>query len=353
MTPLKQKLIKQIKTHGPIGIAQFMQACVGDRDYGYYQKNEPFGVEGDFTTAPEISQLFGEIIAIWLIQAWQKLKKPQHFNLCEMGPGRGTLMDDILRTISKLAPEMLANAQIYLIESSERLVEHQKAKLARHNCAIHWRRHFGNLPPLPLLFIANELFDALPLCQYVFKGGQFHKRYIGLDGKDALCFVLGRPINKKIPCDLNKFKDDDVVETSFYRKCLMRKLATVISREFGAALVIDYGAATQAWGDSLQAVSRHKYQDIFATPGQADLSSHVDFFALKNIALRHGCFENLVTQRQFLLNHGLLERAGALGFQKSQAIQQQISEDVERLAGSNHMGELFKVLSLLRLKESA
>lgn len=348
MTPLKEKLAKQIKLRGAIGVDQFMQSCLSDRDFGYYQINEPFGVEGDFTTAPEISQLFGEIIAIWLIQAWQKLEKPQYFNLCEMGPGRGTLMDDILRTISKITPQMLASAQINLIETSERLIEQQKAKLVRHNCTIYWRQDLDDLPRLPLLFVANELFDALPINQYMFKRGHFHKRLIGLDFNDSLCFVLGRQIKRKIPCDLKKFKDDDIVETSFYRKSLMRKLAGYISSNTGAALIIDYGAANEAWGDSLQAVSKHEFQHVLAAPSRADLSSHVDFSALKKIASRYGCFESLVTQRQFLVQHGLLERAGVLGFKKPQALQQQIKKDVERLAGADHMGDLFKVLSLIK-----
>lgn len=348
MSPLQEKIIRLITLQGPIDISQYMLMALADPEYGYYKTASPFGYEGDFITAPETSQMFGEMIAVWALSAWQGMGRPAPFLLCEMGPGRGTLMDDLLRTIGKLSPECLAAAHVVLVETSHRLGAIQKEKLRTHDKKIEWVAGFEKMPNLPLVLIANELFDALPIHQYVSNHGALHERMVAIDKNGNLCFSQGltNPDTAPMPVSAEKLPDGTVIEISPIRFALAQNISAHIASNRGAALIIDYGALEPGFGDTLQAISQHSFRNPLENPGAYDLTSHVDFAALARAAYQEGCHTAGLTQGDFLIRLGLLERAGRLGTHKDEAARQQITADVERLAAPDQMGELFKVLCI-------
>ncbi|QND53804.1 class I SAM-dependent methyltransferase [Phyllobacterium sp. 628] len=343
---LKQRIIWQIEATGPISVADYMALCLFDPENGYYTTREPFGRDGDFITAPEVSQMFGELIGVWCVGAWQAMGSPAQFILCEMGPGRGTLMKDVLRTLVKIAPDFAAAADIRMIEISGRLAELQKVKLATCGLPIQWHEQFSDIPSGPLLLFANELFDAIPVRQYVKSGGRFVERMVTLDPNGNLVFAAGTGSidTALLPPEHDTAPDGSIFEIAPARSALMQDIAERINRERGAALLIDYGHLQQGLGDTLQALSRHKSADVLAEPGLADLTTHVDFDSLAKAAHAEGCQTSAMSQGDFLIAMGLLDRAGALGSGKPAEFQEQIRADVERLAGPDQMGTLFKVL---------
>lgn len=352
ITSLKAKLIHTINENGPLTISQFMSLCLSDAHYGYYKTAEPFGREGDFITAPEVSQMFGEMLAIWIILTWQALDKPNNFILCEMGPGRGTLMDDVLRTIKKLNVNCFKAADIYLIETSPKLRDSQKKRLQSYDKSITWQDHFSTIPPFPLILIANELFDCLPIHQYIFDGQNWHERMVSTtttaDNQQELIFCIGSIIAAPIlPYALNDpIHQGTIIEVSPARENVMDAIANHLAHYRGAALIIDYGAIEPKPTDTLQAMSKHRFSAPLANPGQDDLTSHVDFAALAYRAQQMQCQTYMTTQGNFLLNLGLIERAQILGHGRDGELQAKISQDVERLAGDHQMGSLFKVLCI-------
>lgn len=351
MTPLKQSLIKQIKADGPISIAAYMAACLFHPNHGYYVNENPFGAEGDFITAPDISQMFGELTAAWLIEQWRAQGSPAHFTLCEIGPGRGTWMHDILRTITKAEPAMLEKADVVLIEKSEQLKQQQAQKLSAFSQTVKWHDDIADLKRQPTLFIANELFDALPVRQFVKTKQGWLERMVDIDAKGELIFTVGSAsIDTNIlPLNANAADDGSIFEYAPAREALMQNIATHINAHNGCGLFVDYGYAASSIGDTLQAVRNHAPENTLASPGKADLTSHVDFEALSISAHSAGAKAHpVMTQADFLLALGLVERAGILGAGKDKETQNAITQEVHRLAGNdaNQMGELFKVLCL-------
>ncbi|RWF17502.1 SAM-dependent methyltransferase, partial [Mesorhizobium sp.] len=191
MSTLKQRIIGLIGAAGPIPVSEYMALCLFDPEEGYYTTREPFGAAGDFITAPEISQMFGELVAVWLYQAWQGAGRPLPPTFAEIGPGRGTLMKDMLRTWSRLDPALVAGASFAMVETSTRLAEIQKQTLAGQNVALGWHQSLDTLPPQPLFIVGNELFDAVPIRQFVYVGAGWRERVVGLDGADELHFFAG------------------------------------------------------------------------------------------------------------------------------------------------------------------
>ncbi|NKC02519.1 class I SAM-dependent methyltransferase [Brucella haematophila] len=350
-TTLKDRLKRLIGTTGPISVADYMAACLGDRESGYYTTREPFGREGDFITAPEVSQMFGELIGIWCVAEWDALGRPANTLLCEIGPGRGTLMCDMLRTISKLAPQMLPGLRVAMVETSARLVEKQKQKLADLGVSVTWFERFADVdadtPDVPLILVSNELFDAIPFRQFVKSNGRFVERLIGLDDQDQFHFVSGAGgIDPALlPEDHAQTPEGTIFEAAPARTALLQEIAQRIAKTRGAALNIDYGHLQSGFGDTLQAMLKHAYDDVFAHPGVADLTSHVDFDILGQAARATGCKTGAMTQGEFLLTMGLLDRAGRLGTGRDSTFQEKIRQDVERLAAPDQMGTLFKVLA--------
>lgn len=346
MNALAERIRTLIEASGPISVADYMTLCLSDPEAGYYTTRDPFGQGGDFVTAPEISQMFGELVGVWCIGAWTALGRPKAFTLCEIGPGRGTLMADLLRTTGRIAPDFLAAARVRMIETSPRLAARQQETLADAPVMPEWVDRIEAVPGGPLILVANELFDALPIRQYVKHAGSFRERAVGVD--DAGGFVFGAGVGMidpaLLPAGHETAAEGTIFEASPARTALMDMIATRIAADRGAALLVDYGHLEPGFGDTLQAVLRHEPDDVFAHPGEADLTSHVDFAALALAARAAGCRAATTTQGQFLLDMGLLERAGRLGAGKDDAVQDKIRADVERLAAPGQMGDLFKVL---------
>jgi SAM-dependent MidA family methyltransferase len=348
MNRLGEKIAGLIRATGPISVADYMATCLFDPEDGYYTTREPFGVAGDFVTAPEVSQMFGELVAVWLIQAWHAGGSPAPVTLAEIGPGRGTLMKDMVRTVRRIAPDLAAAASFALVEASPRLAQVQKATLEAAGIAATWHETIDTLPDQPLLVAGNEIFDALPFRQFVRIDGKWLERGIGLVEDGALGFGVGTVALAAgaVPGSLQDAPDGAVFEIAPAREALMSSVAQRIARRGGAGLFFDYGHLAPGPGDTFQAVRKHRSESVLDNPGEADLTSHVDFSALATVARSHGLKAPAMTQGEFLLAMGLLERAGRLGQAEEEAARQRISADVDRLAGPDQMGNLFKVMAV-------
>lgn len=334
---LKRRITELITEAGPIPVSQYMALCLLDPADGYYTTREPFGARGDFTTAPEVSQMFGELVAVWLASAWQAAGKPQDATLAEIGPGRGTLMRDMLRTLSRIAPDL--TRRVAMIETSPRLVDVQKRTLGETTAA--WHRDVAELPDAPLFIVGNELFDAIPIRQFVKTPQGWRERCVGLDADGELAFVAGPGTTDAALPDA---PTGAVFEIAPARIALMQQIAERIARHGGAGLFVDYGHLATGIGDTLQAMRAHGYVDALAAPGEADLTSHVDFAELGAAAGADGLETRAMTQARFLLGMGLLERAGQLGAAGDAGVRERLQGEVERLAAPDQMGELFKML---------
>ncbi|TKT77327.1 class I SAM-dependent methyltransferase [Aquamicrobium sp. LC103] len=351
MTTLKERLRRLIAAAGPITVSDYMATCLFDPQAGYYTTREPFGAAGDFTTAPEVSQMFGELVAVRLYTAWRAAGSPLPATFAEIGPGRGTLMRDMLRTLGKLDPDFIASADVALIEASPRLAAIQKETLADGPGAPRWFRETGELAERPLIIVGNELFDALPMRQAVKTAHGWRERVVRLDDEGELEFAAGAAELDPavLPSAAADAPTGAIFEYAPARTALMEEIAATIAARGGFGLFIDYGYTEPAIGDTLQAVRRHAFDDVLAHPGEADLTSHVDFSALAQAARDHGLRASIATQGDFLLRMGLLERAGALGASTDEAARERLRGEVERLAGPSEMGKLFKVMEVARV----
>lgn len=345
---LAAKLARVINATGPLSIAEYMHICMSDPQYGYYQTQTIFGEEGDFITSPEVSQMFGELIAVWCMEKWIAMGRPTRFNMVELGPGRGKLMSDLLRA-AKTMPAFHAAAQIHLVETSPSLRRVQADILATGNQEIVWLSDISELSSLPVIFIANEFLDVLPIRQYVLQDNKWHERLIGLDDCGRLAFCLSRD---RLPISAfgkaYKFaKSGAVLESSPSREAFIQSISLHLRECNGAGLFFDYGHAQTGLGETLQAIRKHEHVDILTEPGFSDLSSHVDFEALGLVAYRQKIqVGKIKSQGEFLLDLGLLERAGSLGKGQSPETQARLTREVDRLASPNQMGHLFKAFYL-------
>ena len=346
---LRQRIIALIEAQGPMSVAQFMTISLLDPKEGYYATRDPLGAGGDFTTAPEISQMFGEMIGLWLVQAWADQGCPKNPRLVELGPGRGTLMADILRT-AKVAPEFLADLEVVLVEASPVLQQAQGDRLRGLGADISWQAQFDDsLCDRPLFLIANEFFDALPLRQYVKTGRGWCERMVTVLN-DELTFALA-PVPTPpalVPPGRENAPDGGVCESSPAATALAEEIARVIAAKGGAALIIDYGyAEASGFSETLQAVSGHRFADALAQPGEDDLSAHVDFAALAQAGRRGGAnVFGPVTQGMLLANIGIAERAGQL-MQSNPENAADLLSATERLIGNDQMGQLFKAMAFV------
>ncbi|WP_349362585.1 MAG: class I SAM-dependent methyltransferase [Roseitalea porphyridii] len=349
-TPLGTILAARIAATGPMPVADYMAECLLHPKHGYYASREPFGAGGDFVTAPEISQLFGEIVGAFLINAWRQAGRPAPFLLAEAGPGRGTLMADIVRT-ARIDPAFDEAARVTLIEASARLRAVQKTTLRDGAQRVTWCDRLDELPRRPLLLVANEFLDALPVRQFVRTDKGWRERMVGLDAEGALAFVAGPATlgANDLPPGHASAPEGAVFEIAPAREAVAATIGAHLAAHGGVALLIDYGHLRTAVGDTLQAVRGHQHADPLAEPGLADLTYHVDFEAIARAATAAGATAlPPMTQGDFLIGAGILERAGRLGAGKGEAVQRQITKAVERLCGTGtgQMGALFKVLCL-------
>jgi NADH dehydrogenase [ubiquinone] 1 alpha subcomplex assembly factor 7 len=363
MTPLESIIKQLILQDGPISVARFMELCLAHPTHGYYMTRDPLGCAGDFTTAPEISQMFGELIGLWAADAWQKMGAPTKIALVELGPGRGTLMSDALRAAKSVA-DFSASLDVHLVEISPVLREIQLKTLINHT--ITWHDSINTLPACPTLIIANEFFDALPIRQFVKQSTGWHERLVGLNEVGDLIFgispqqaveVLPSPLagegaSKRRVRGINNLPTySSIFEISDASRDVAHNLYQHLKTHSGAALFIDYGHIQSGFGDTLQALKAHKMVSPFEHIGEADITAHVDFERLAKIAINAGLtVKQLTTQAEFLNQLGIHQRAQTLtNNSKTEAQKHDIQTALQRLLGTapTGMGSLFKVLELV------
>ena len=337
MTPLQRVLEGRIARSGPIGLAEYMTLCLLHPEHGYYTRSPPFGAEGDFVTAPEISQMFGEMLGLFLARVWLDQGRPAPFVLAEPGPGRGTLMADMLRA-TRGVPGFHEAAGIWLVEASPRLAELQRRALSGHR--VTHAENLSALPEGPLYLVANEFFDALPVRQFQRTERGWQERMVGLEG-GRLALGLAPPLATP-PVETAEAAIGDIREIRPAATAIMEEIAPRIEAAGGVALVIDYGSWGPA-GNSLQAVRNHTRCDLLATPGRADLSAHVDFRALA--AGAGGLARSALTpQGVFLERLGITARARRLAEGLEGAALENHLAAHRRLTHPEEMGNLFQAI---------
>ncbi len=347
MSGLERFIQYLIHDEGPMPVAHYMSLCLGHPEHGYYMTRDPFGAEGDFTTAPEISQMFGELIGLWAAEVWRMMGAPKRVALVELGPGRGTLMADALRA-AKLVPEFSAAIEVHLVEMSPVLQERQKATLGPSAPRITWHQTIETLPGCPLIIIANEFLDALPIRQFIRQGAGWHERMVGLDELGQLVFGLALEAEAALAATLAE--DGAVLEFAAIAQGIVESLAKKLLKQSGAALFIDYGHVQTGFGDTLQALKAHKPVSLLFNPGEADITAHVDFAALSRVGTKAGLrVQGAATQAEFLAALGIEYRAATLmKAAKSDAQRDTIQVAQQRLTdpAQTGMGTLFKVMAL-------
>jgi len=343
MAPLESLIHNMITRNGPITVEQFMELALAHPEHGYYHARNAIGRGGDFTTAPEISQMFGEMLGLWAGVVWQQIGSPDRLQLIEIGPGRGTLMADMVRA-ARSVPGFAEALDIQLVETSARLRAAQRAALPDET--VHWHDNLHSVPGGPAIIVANEFLDALPVQQIVrMADAAWHERQVALDTNDQLIFAVADGPATQPP-------DIDAPPGTIFERSPRRAEATAAIAEkllsgTGAALVIDYGHTQSAPGDTLQAVRDHRPHPVLTDPGLADLTSHVDFEAISKVCERAGAVPHgPLAQGRFLSRIGIEARAGLLMKAASPGTAQDVETALHRLIDPAAMGALFKVLAM-------
>ena len=351
-SPLEAEIRRRIAVAGPMPVGEYMALCLSDPTHGYYVTRDPLGASGDFITAPEISQMFGELIGLWTAAVWTQLGSPENIRLVELGPGRGTLMKDALRAV-KVLPAFRDAVVLHLVEMSPVLRAQQERALAEENLPMHWHGALDDVPPGPAIIIANEFFDALPVHQAVKTPSGWHERCVEVGADDKLAFTAAQePIphfDSVVPQRLREAPVTSIYE--WRADTAAMALGRRIAVEGGAALVIDYGHSESALGDTLQALHRHSYADVLGNPGGADLTAHVDFEAFTRAAEAMGANAfGPIDQSTFLRRLGIETRAAKLKARATREAAADIDSALKRLIGhgAGNMGELFKVVALVQ-----
>jgi SAM-dependent MidA family methyltransferase len=344
MTPLESLLVRRIAATGPMRLADYMAECLLHPEHGYYTRAEPFGRAGDFITAPEISQMFGEMLGLWLAQCWLDQGGPGAFTLAELGPGRGTLMADVLRATRKV-PGFHAAARVVLVEASPRLRAVQRDRLAGYS--VHWADTVDSLPDAPLFLLANEFFDALPVRQFTRAGDGWAETMVTLQ-HGALALARAAPVAlDALAHRLADTRDGDVVEWCPAAAPIAATIGARIARAGGAALLVDYGG-WHGTGDTVQALRAHAFAGLLSTPGQADITAHVDFEPLARAAIAAGARAHGPAPQGALLDRlGIGARADRLAQGLTPAQVQGLIAATRRLTHPDAMGTLFKALAIL------
>ncbi len=342
MTALTEIIARMIRDDGPMPLDRYMSLCLGHPEFGYYLTRDPLGIAGDFTTSPEISQVFGELIGVWVAQCWELMGSPRHFALVELGPGRGTLMADVLRVLQKV-PACANAASVHLVETSPVLRSAQLAMVPQAT----WHGSVASLPGLPTIVLANEFFDALPIRQFERKDGRVFERCVGVVD-DGLAIGLV-PTATRLP-----FEGEGVFEDASIRNAVATHLGNHLKTVGGLGLMIDYGHVRSALGDTLQAMKAHAFCKVTDHVGEADITSHVDFESLGRAFIAGGAkVAGVMTQGQFLQHMGLEARTRMLAAASQGKKQHDIIAASERLANPKDMGDLFKVMAITGGLEAA
>lgn len=333
---LREELIVNIKATGPITVADYMRACLYDPAHGYYATQARLGGDGaDFLTAPESSQMFGELIGLWCAHEWTQIGAPNPFDWIELGPGRGVLMQDALRATAKQA-DFSSAAAISFIEVSETLRAEQKARVP----GAQWFSTMDDIPQRPALIIANEFLDCFPVRQFVRDGQHWREKLVGMNADGALAFGLSPPVPPP-PSAGGEFYELAPTMPAF-----IETLANRLNTGRGRALFMDYGYAEPENADTLQALRAHSKEHPLASPGAADLTAHVDFQSLARLAREAGLVvHGPIGQGDFLRALGIEHRAAALAKANPER-EQRIACELHRLTHESEMGVLFKALCL-------
>jgi NADH dehydrogenase [ubiquinone] 1 alpha subcomplex assembly factor 7 len=349
MSELLDHLKRRIAAEGPLSVADYMSEALANPKHGYYMTGDPLGKQGDFITAPEISQMFGELIGLWCATVWDQMGQPEKISLIEMGPGRGTLMVDALRALV-MAPTFLDAIEIHMIETSPSLQIRQRRNLQSLEFDIQWHESFAGVPEGPFILIANELIDALPIRQFEKTVAGWGERKVGRNEGDELQWMLDQSVivpDSFIPRDLFEGPLGSIFEFCQSGISLVTSISESIAKFGGAALFIDYGHTQSAIGDTLQAVKNHQYHNVLLDPGEADLTAHVDFERLAETARAVGASAyGAIPQSDFLRRLGIEHRAKQLKKAASDRQKSEVISGLNRLIGENEMGRLFKVLAI-------
>jgi SAM-dependent MidA family methyltransferase len=353
-SPLDAEIRRRIEAAGPMPVGQYMSLCLTHPDYGYYVARDPIGAQGDFTTAPEISQMFGELVGLWAAAVWHQMGEPPLLHLVELGPGRGTMMLDALRA-AHAAPQFRAALHVHLVEISPALMKRQQQALHGVGVPVEWHRALEETPEGPTIIVANEFFDALPVQQAVMCADGWHERVVKIGEHGKFQFSNARdPIplfDQMLPASVQDAQIGEIFEWRADQIAL--ELGRRVMHGSGAALVIDYGHSESAVGDTLQAVGAHAYADPLSEPGLVDLTAQVDFQALALAVESMGAHaQGPVMQRDFLLGLGVGTRAQALKRGAPPAKAAEIDAALARLTSDERtgMGRLFKVIGFAHPK---
>ncbi len=345
MTPLEAIIREEARAKGGLTIARYMELCLAHPRHGYYMSRQPFGRKGDFITAPEASQIFGELLGVWAAAGWRAMGAPAPFRLVELGPGRGVLMKDVLRA-ARVMPGFTEAARVHLVETSPALRCIQRETLAEAETDIEWHDDFASVPEGPAIVLANEFFDALPVHHYEHTPDGWRERLVIVNSEGALDFApLGEPL-AKLPEWAEDLPRGAVIELSPERAACAAQITSRLAAQGGAMLVLDYGHAHPGPGETLQAIARHRKVSVFHQPGRADLTAHVDFHALAVAMEKAGMTAwGPVEQGPFLRAMGLDARLEALTRAASARQRIILRRGARRIAGDDQMGRLFKVLA--------
>ena len=342
---LAARLHARIASDGPLTVEEFMQACLSDEAAGVYASRQPIGGKGDFITSPEISQIFGELVGLWAVAVWQSMGEPSRVTIAELGPGRGTLMADASR-VWRGVPKFFDSVSVALIETSPIMIEAQRKTLKDAGAPLRWHAALDAIPEDPLIVIANEFVDALPIRQFIRRRAAWRERLVASDDRGGFTFIDGEAEDKDRLL-AHAAPDDAIQETRPEAHALMRELGRRAERAPLAALIIDYGREESGFGDTLQAVRGHRFADVLANPGAADLSAHVDFADLKRAAVAAELNAyGPMPQGEFLLKLGLAARRERLLQRATPSQAKAIASGAARLVDPRQMGVLFKALAL-------
>jgi len=349
---LEEILIERIISNGPLSVAEYMEQALAHPEHGYYMRRDPFGVNGDFITAPEISQMFGELLGLWAGVSWMMAGSPSSVNLVELGPGRGTLMADMMRA-APLVEGFSEAIVVHMVETSPilRTIQEETLKKVPLCETPFWHKALADVNEGPSIIIANEFFDSLPIEQYFRAGNYWCPRVVDVKpDSDGLCFVLLPPFNEpEMPPGLVNIESDVIVEVCPTALDITADISQRIAEYGGAALFIDYGHSQSTAGETLQALKDHKYHDPLIDPGEADLTAHVDFAALSQRVFASGARAiGPVAQGDFLGALGINERADILLREANAKQAEDINSALRRLIDVEEMGKLFKVMAVVQ-----
>ncbi|MGV7212801.1 class I SAM-dependent methyltransferase [Bradyrhizobium sp. UFLA05-112] len=348
-SPLLNEIKALIKSSGPMPVWRYMELCLMHPLHGYYISRDPLGREGDFTTAPEVSQMFGELLGLWTASVWKQMGSPQLLRLIELGPGRGTMMADALRAL-RVLPPLYQALQVHMVDVNPVLRERQKATLSSVR-NITWHDRIDDVPEGPSIILANEYFDVLPIHQMVKRESGWHERVVDVDASGKLQFGAAADPTPRFDVLLPPLVRAAPVGAVFEWRpdAEIMKLASRVRDQDGAALIVDYGHLRSDAGDTFQAIARHTFADPLKAPGQADVTAHVDFQALSRAAEDVGArVHGPVTQGEFLKRLGVDTRAAALMQKATPDVSADIAAALKRLTdtGRGGMGSMFKVLAI-------